>query len=104
MAPKSAPTHSRRSFSSGGGEDDYDDAMADVSSTQLPAPNEDIDCTIMNLFESYETVKTYLKEKGAPERVRAELDAMVELVRRVVMTPSALSRTEEAIKTLQHTV
>jgi hypothetical protein len=45
-----------------------------------------------------------LKEKGAPERVRAELDAMVELVRRVVMTPQTPSCTEEAIKTLQHTV
>jgi hypothetical protein len=52
----------------------------------------------------YEIVDTYLKENEALERVQAELDAMVELVRRVVMSPPTPSRTEEAIKALQSTV
>ena len=45
----------------------------------------------------YKIVDTYLKEKGAPERVQAELDAMVELVRRVVMSPPTPSRTVQKL-------
>jgi hypothetical protein len=77
--------------------------MADAPS-RLTTPDRETECTLVELFESYEIVDAYLKEKRAPESVQAELDAMVELVRRVVMTPPTSSRTEEAIKTLQHTV
>jgi hypothetical protein len=105
MAPDCEPARSQRSSSSGGGGgSDCDDAMADAPSTRLSTPDRDTECTLVELFESYEIVDTYLKEKGAPERVQAELDAMVELVRRVVMTPPTPSCTEEAIKTLQQTV
>jgi hypothetical protein len=103
MAPDCEQAHSQRSSSSGGGSD-CDDAMADAPSTRLSTPNRDTECTLVELFESHEIVDTYLKEKGALGRVQAELDAMVEPVRRVVMTPPMPSRTEEAIKTLQQTV
>jgi len=78
--------------------------MADASSTRISTPDRDTECTIVELFESYEIVDAYLKEKGAPEHVQAELDAMVEAVRCVIMTPPTSSRTEEAIKTLQKPV
>ena len=77
--------------------------MADAPS-RLTTPDRETECTLVELFESYEIVDAYLKEKRALESVQAELDAMVELVRRVVMTPPTSSRIEEAIKTLQHTV
>jgi hypothetical protein len=85
------------------GSDRDDDAMEDTPS-RLNAPDRETECTLVELFESYETVNAYLKEKGAPESVQAELDAMVELVRRVVMTLLMPSRAEEAIKTPQQTV
>jgi hypothetical protein len=77
--------------------------MADAPS-RLTTPDRETECTLVELFESYETVDAYLKEKRAPESIRAELDAMVELVQRVVMTPPIPSHIEEAIKTLQHAV
>ena len=58
----------------------------------------------MSLLALYKIVETYLKEKGAPKGVLGELDAMMELVQRVVTTPPTASCTEEAIKTLQYTV
>ena len=73
--------------------------MADAPS-RLTTPDHEIECTLVELFELYKIVDAYLKEKRAPESVQAELDAMVELVRRVVMTPPTSSRIEEAIKTL----
>src|SRR4030081_3102440 len=109
MAPDCEPARSQRSASGGGGggggssDRDVDDAMADAPS-RLTTPDRETECTLVELFESYETVDAYLKEKRAPESVRAELDAMVELVRRVVMTPPIPSHIEEAIKTLQHAV
>ena len=106
MAPDGEPARSQRSAVGGGGSSgssDRDDAMADAPS-RLTTPDRETECTLVELFESYETVDAYLKEKRAPESVRAELDAMVELVRRVVMTPPIPSHAEEAIKTLQHAV
>ena len=73
--------------------------MADAPS-RLTTPDREIECTLVELFELYKIVDAYLKEKRAPESVQAELDAMVEFVRRVVMTPPTSSRIEEAIKTL----
>ena len=52
----------------------------------------------------YKIVNAYLKEKRALEGVQAQLDAMVKLVQRVVMTPLTPSYIEGAIKTLQRTV
>ena len=49
----------------------------------------------MSLLALYKTVETYLKEKGALERVLGELDAIVELVQRVITTPLTASCTEE---------
>jgi hypothetical protein len=67
-----------------------DDAMADAPS-RLTTPDCEIECTLVELFESYEIVDAYLKEKRALESIQAELDAIVELVRRVVMTPPTSS-------------
>jgi hypothetical protein len=109
MAPDCEPARSQHSTSvsdgggSGSSDRDGDDAMADAPS-RLTTPDRETECTLVELFESYEIVDAYLKEKRAPERVQAELDAMVKLVRRVVMTPPTPSCTEEAIKTLQNTV
>src|SRR5580700_114510 len=104
MAPDSKPACSQHSTDGGGGSSDCDDAMADAPSTRLSTLDRDTECILVELFESYEIVDTYLKEKGAPGRVQAELDAMVEHVRRVIMTRPTPSRTEEAIRTLQQTV
>jgi hypothetical protein len=79
MAPDSKPARSQRSTSGGGSGSDCDDAMADASSTRISTPDRDTECTLVALFESYEIVETYLREKGAPESVQAELDAMVHL-------------------------
>ena len=62
-------------------------------STRISHPNRDTACTIVELFESYEIVDAYLKEKGAQERVQTELDETVEVVRRVIMTPPTSSHT-----------
>lgn len=63
MALDSEPARSQRSS-------DRDDAMADAPSTRMSTPDRDTECTLVELFESYEIVDAYLKEKGAPERVR----------------------------------
>jgi hypothetical protein len=76
-----------------------DDTIVDAPS-QLTTPDREIECTLVELFELYEIVDAYLKEKRALESVQVELDAMVELVQRVMMTPPTSSWIEEAIKTL----
>jgi hypothetical protein len=110
MAPDCEPARSQRSASgsgsgssSGSSNRDVDDAIADAPS-RLTTPNQETECTLVELFELYKIVDAYLKEKKAPKSVQAELDAMVELVQRVVITPLTPSRTKEAIKTLQHTI
>ena len=106
IAPNSELARSQRSTDGdgGGGGSDCDDAMGDAPSTRITTPDRETECTLVELFESYKIVDAYLKEKRALERVQAELDAIVELVRRVVIGPPTPSCIEEAIKTLQHTV
>jgi hypothetical protein len=105
MAPDCEPARSQRSASGGGGggggssDRDVDDAMADAPS-RLTTPDREIECTLVELFELYEIVDAYLKEKRALESVQVELDTMVELVQRIVMTPLISSWIEEAIKIL----
>ena len=85
MAPSSEPARSQRSTiggSSSSGSSDRDrndDAMEDAPS-RLTTPDRETECTLVELFESYETVDAYLKEKRALESVQVELDAIVELV------------------------
>ena len=100
MAPDSEPARSQRSTSGGGSSSDCDDTMADAPSTRMSTPDRDTECTLVELFESYEIVEAYLKEKGALERVLGELDTIVELVQHIVTTLPTASCIEEAIKTL----
>ena len=103
MASNCEPARSQRS-SSASGSSDCNNAIAGAPSTRLSTPDRDTECTLVELFELYKTVETYLKEKGALVGVRAKLDAIVKLVRRVVMTPPTPSCAKEAIKALQSTV
>jgi hypothetical protein len=61
MAPGSQPACSL----SGGGDSssDCDEAMADAPSTRISTPDRDTECTIVELFESYEIVDAYLKRR-----------------------------------------
>ncbi len=106
MAPDGEPARSQRSTSvGGGGKSDCDDAMADAPSSRTTATtDQDTECLLLELFESYEIVNAYLEEKRAPDNIQAALDTVVEIVRRVVSTLASPSRTEEAIRTLQQTV
>jgi hypothetical protein len=76
-----------------------DDAIVDAPS-RLTTPNHEIKCILVELFELYKIVDAYLKEKRALESVQVELDAIVELVQCIVMTPLTSSWIEEAIKIL----
>ena len=103
MAPDGEPARSQRSTSVGGSKSDCDDdAMADaLSSCTTATTDQDIDCLLLKLFESYEIVNAYLEEKRALNNIQAALDTVVEVVQRVVSTSASPSCMEEAIQTLQ---
>lgn len=70
MAPDGKPTRSQRSTSVGGGKSDCEDAMADTLSSRTTATtNQDTDCLLLELFESYEIVNAYLEEKRALDNI-----------------------------------
>jgi hypothetical protein len=81
IALDSKPAYSQYSTNIGSSRSNCNNIIADMpSSCTTATTDQDTDCLLLELFELYKIVNTYLEEKRVPNNIQAALDTVVEIV------------------------